>query len=1188
MILKNQLQINTEEIIPELVGKPFNDPFEIYIFNIKEKNIKIQPYDTQIIEKFFLNEFNNIFSAYCNGNNKLYMSGGEKNNSEIINKLWIIDLFNKQIQETPLLSPKKYHSMIFIPDNYVFFIGGNDENTFYYDIKKSTFYDWSELNKKRIQPSLIRVSNYLYCFDSIKDENNDFTLEKTDLNNNDSEWILLKPKLDLSFQFPKFFGVANYSNDEIIFLGGNFDDNIGKNNLVNYLYHINKNEIETSDVPYINYSLKEKTFIKYNKNIFYILPDFNRNNPEVIFYTKNKNITKKIILKPNKNIKISSISNYSLGNVNDDIEKTNFIFPDSFQDSILLDNSQIKINNENTNINNIKDLSKKHNGNDSMNHSINKNLDYTNNNRFSDKNKTSKNKRPYSYRNPFFGRINDYNNEIIIPKFHFHVNAPGEELRILKKNKAYNNYQPIEYPREKINQGEINKNGFIFLPNYNHNYGNNYNFDIDTKPIIQEQNTNPIKLNSNQIESKNEIFSIDGIIDGVNKSKNEKDKTILNNNNFNKNDFLFTGVIEGVKNKSDIKSNPPKSNLNINLIKKEENNFDEIEIPEIEENENKPKIEVSSHGNFIPDIQKFNILQNIDKKSLTNKDNNSIKDNGENNVEIKNNIPIIEVAPIEINDLNHNKNKLEINLKPNVVEESKKDINTLPENNTNNNRIDIPKNEHSDENVSEIKFKSPQVTIDKNKEKNENNKNNIEANKGKKDINLKETEKNKKEFLLEGMITGIKSPLKKYLINFNISDEMLKENKKKANLLRNSSSEVKGPRIIKKNYNAYNSSINNKLNSKKNLIKNPNFKFEGSIPGTKIDYLKGKTNSNFHNNSITNNFKLEGIIKGKKPNDLKKMNSIDTKNSKNKNNNPPEIKININEPSLNIKKDINSNLKSPNNNMSPSEINMKSPGKSTNGSFYGIIEGKKLNSPKKVNYNYILEGKIPGVKNKSVSKSNKKTIPNFLLEGIIPSNKNYNPKPEIKPDYKINSPKKNILENNNKDNNDINNIIINSPRSSNKQNNIIINDVLNNSKKQLNFSNKDDKTSKKSDKISNNNIKVINGKNNNNILDVKPDIKSDKSNVDLWSSKIENENNINSHFGSIVISDDKNLKNFSKRSSSKKKKKGLPLVGSKTNLFEVSKKGVVGDLNVDDIQFKNLKNSNVGINGAKIADRIIE
>ena len=142
MLEKNKLQINNEEIIPELVGKPFIEPFEIFIFNTKEKNIKIQTYDIKNIEALELNDFNNTSYTYCNGNNILYLSGGEKKNLEIINKLWIIDLHNnKQIKNLLLLSPKKYHSMIFIPDNYIFFIGGNDKNTFYYDIKNSQFHN---------------------------------------------------------------------------------------------------------------------------------------------------------------------------------------------------------------------------------------------------------------------------------------------------------------------------------------------------------------------------------------------------------------------------------------------------------------------------------------------------------------------------------------------------------------------------------------------------------------------------------------------------------------------------------------------------------------------------------------------------------------------------------------------------------------------------------------------------------------------------------------------------------------------------------------------------------------------------------------------------------------------------------------------------------------------------------------
>ncbi len=51
MIEKNNLKIINENIAPEIIGKPFNDPFEIFLFNKKEKNIKILTYDEIIIKK---------------------------------------------------------------------------------------------------------------------------------------------------------------------------------------------------------------------------------------------------------------------------------------------------------------------------------------------------------------------------------------------------------------------------------------------------------------------------------------------------------------------------------------------------------------------------------------------------------------------------------------------------------------------------------------------------------------------------------------------------------------------------------------------------------------------------------------------------------------------------------------------------------------------------------------------------------------------------------------------------------------------------------------------------------------------------------------------------------------------------------------------------------------------------------
>ena len=154
LILKN------EEFIPRIIGKPFNDPFEIFTFNRKEKNIKIQIYNEALIEKSELNNFSNTSSAYCNGNNCLYISGGETKNYEIIDKLWKINLENKFINNPIQISPKKNHSMISISNNYIFIVGGNDKKTFYFDDNNSKIYNWADLNKERIEPAINKNIKY--------------------------------------------------------------------------------------------------------------------------------------------------------------------------------------------------------------------------------------------------------------------------------------------------------------------------------------------------------------------------------------------------------------------------------------------------------------------------------------------------------------------------------------------------------------------------------------------------------------------------------------------------------------------------------------------------------------------------------------------------------------------------------------------------------------------------------------------------------------------------------------------------------------------------------------------------------------------------------------------------------------------------------------------------------------------
>ena len=303
---KKKLEIDNEEYIPNYIGKLCFEPLLLFIYDCKKKSFHAQKYENLLQDFEDLNDT----SSCCNGDNKLFVSGGNKINGEIINKLWIFDLIEYNVEEPIEIPPKNNHSMIYIPKNYIFFIGGNEINTFYLDINEKKIENWDNLNKKRIEPALIQINNYLYVFDNVnKNEiNNNFelTFEKTDLLSSQPKWELIKPELSkevLGTQFiPKYFGVSKKSDNNIIFLGGtnsNENDNLDKVN--NYEYNIQENLIDFSQVPFVNITLKEKKFLCYNNknDIYLILPDFYFNCPKVVFYINNKNMIKVIDYKQN-------------------------------------------------------------------------------------------------------------------------------------------------------------------------------------------------------------------------------------------------------------------------------------------------------------------------------------------------------------------------------------------------------------------------------------------------------------------------------------------------------------------------------------------------------------------------------------------------------------------------------------------------------------------------------------------------------------------------------------------------------------------------------------------------------------------------------------------------------------------------------------------------------------------------
>ena len=275
---------------PDLIGKPFYNPFEVEVFNKNNGNLKRLNLNLNDVKNTEIENYN-AYSAYCNGNNHLYISGGQNEKKVILGQFWDIDLEKETIEKFPQgIEPKKNHSMIFIPDKYVFIVGGNNKKTFYYDIENKEIVNWANLNQERIEPALVIARNDLYCFDNLNiNSNKTLTFEKTNLINS-PKWDLITPKIDPSnpdnsFN-QKFFGAVKVDNDTIIFLGG--DMNESKYSDTNYFYKIPDETIYKSEVPFIQKNLSEKNFVDIDNKNKLVLPNYNKNCPEIFLFNKEK------------------------------------------------------------------------------------------------------------------------------------------------------------------------------------------------------------------------------------------------------------------------------------------------------------------------------------------------------------------------------------------------------------------------------------------------------------------------------------------------------------------------------------------------------------------------------------------------------------------------------------------------------------------------------------------------------------------------------------------------------------------------------------------------------------------------------------------------------------------------------------------------------------------------------------
>ena len=411
--------------------QPKINPFELIEYNPLKRKIKLIECPSDIINYCHLDRFSKE-SAFCNSYNSLYISGGEVN-GKAINNFWIIDKNSYKISKKYLPVFKKYHSMLYIPDNFIFITGGDSLSTVIYDIDNKEFIKWANMNKKHFQPGLFIYGDYLYAFSALIDKNNNNNFfEKTNLTSRNSKWEIIYPKFEnnnIKFNC-HFFGLSKLSEGNILFVGGE------KNN-PNYLYNPVENMLSISNGESSSVPFWDKTFYKISKYYNVGIP---------LNFTINYQLC--FIDKENESL-ISVECNKNNGTVNLNLEKGS-------KEGNMYIHSIIK---------NLKTKQKI-----TIQTGISpKNIMKKNNNRNDNKYK------------------NDIKNDFINNKNNENINLDSENVII---NACYDNLNNMNYSSEKKINGN-NKKNYLYIPDY---YVDDQiiNREVDTNHDNFEKNENII------------------------------------------------------------------------------------------------------------------------------------------------------------------------------------------------------------------------------------------------------------------------------------------------------------------------------------------------------------------------------------------------------------------------------------------------------------------------------------------------------------------------------------------------------------------------------------------------------------------------------------------------------------------------------------------------------------------------
>lgn len=295
-----QAYINDSKLIGTLI---LDNPEYFGLVTLETDTLKTNQVKFNLEENDYLKKFNS-FSAFCNGNKKIYLSGGETStdpaNSTTFADFIEIDLEqndpnNLVYRNLPNLNEARtWHSMIFIPKKYVFIVSGtNIKSVELFDTEKNEIKIDSYLNEARSECTLALVNDlYLYAFCGfLLHQTFVNTIERCNLGRENRKWEIVNYKLENGIQFnPSFFAVG-YLNDDILLFGGNENEE-DKNK--NYLLKNGEILEEFYNNENIVGVYREKLFHPINNETSALIPLLS-NNVEVCYLkNSNKTVTKEI------------------------------------------------------------------------------------------------------------------------------------------------------------------------------------------------------------------------------------------------------------------------------------------------------------------------------------------------------------------------------------------------------------------------------------------------------------------------------------------------------------------------------------------------------------------------------------------------------------------------------------------------------------------------------------------------------------------------------------------------------------------------------------------------------------------------------------------------------------------------------------------------------------------------------